>query len=160
MKNINKMCSFYVNEWHLTVMMLPYINKEIQKKEDVKIISEENLEIHIQSVLERINIKNEEKEKIKQIDWKETKDIKNKINNIKENTNLIIVGNKEYIEKANKLIEQNVKKQEIKIINCYEVMQFNNNIEEILKTHDKVLNTAGSRDIEEVFEGYGKKEVI
>lgn len=160
MKNINKMCSFYVNEWHLTVMMLPYINKEIQKKEDVKIISEENLETHIQSVLERINIKNEEKEKIKQIDWKETKDIKNKINNIKENTNLIIVGNKEYIEKANKLIEQNVKKHEIKIINCYEVMQFNNNIEEILKTHDKVLNTAGSRDIEEVFEGYGKKEVI
>ncbi len=160
MKNINKMCSFYVNEWHLTVMILPYINKEIQKEDEVKIISEENLELHIQSVLSRINIKTEIKEKIKQIDWKETADIKSKIKDIKENTNIIIVGNKTYIENANKIIEQNIQNKKITIINCYEVMQFNSNMEQILKNHDKVLNTSGSRDIEEIFEGYTKKEVI
>ena len=51
MKKINKMCSFYVNEWHLTMMLIPYINKEIQEKGEIKIISEQNLELHIQSIL-------------------------------------------------------------------------------------------------------------
>lgn len=160
MKNINKMCSFYVNEWHLTVMILPYINKEIQKEEEVKIISEENLELHMKSVLSRINIKEEVKEKINKIDWRETVDIRSKVKDIKENTNIIIVGNKAYIENANRIIEQNIQNKKVTIINCYEVMQFNNNMEQILKEHDKVLNTSGQRDIEEIFEGYTKKEVI
>ena len=160
MKNINKMCSFYVNEMHLTMMILPYINKEIQKQNEVIIISEENLELHIQSILSRLNIKKEIKERINQIDWKETTNIESKIKNIKENTNIIIIGNKTYIENANQEIEQKNTNKQITIINCYEVMQFNNNMEKILNEHDKVLNTSGSRNIEEIFDGYNQKEVI
>lgn len=29
--NIKKICNFYVSDWHLAVMLLPYINKEINK---------------------------------------------------------------------------------------------------------------------------------
>ena len=47
----------------------------------------------------------------------------------------------------------------ITIINCYEVMQFNNNVKEILDKHDKILNTSGEMEIEKVFEGYVKKIV-
>ena len=160
MKNINKMCSFYVNEWHLTIMILPYITKELEDKKKIKIISEANLEAHIQSIIERTNIKEVTKKQINKIDWKETENIQEKLNNTKENTDIIIIGNKEYIEKTNKIIEETIKNTEITIINCYEVMQFNNNMEQILKTHDKVLNTSGARGIEEIYEGYNKKEVI
>jgi len=160
MKKINKMCSFYVNEWHLTMMILPHINKEIENKNEITIISEQNLELHIQSILSRLNTKTEMKEKINKIDWKETENPERKIKNIKENTNIIIIGNKEYIENVNKIIEEKIQNQQITIINCYEVMQFNNNMEQILCEHDKVLNTSGSRDIEEIFDGYNQKEVI
>ena len=160
MKNINKMCSFYVNEWHLTMMLIPYVNKVLEEKSEIKIISEQNLELHIQSILSRLSLKPEIKEQINKIDWKETTKIESKIENSKENTKIIIIGNKEYIEKANKIIEENIKNRQITIINCYEVMQFNNNMEQILCEHDKVLNTSGSRDIEEIFEGYNQKEVI
>ena len=37
MRKINKMCSFYVNDWHLTVMMLPYINGKLQENEKVNL---------------------------------------------------------------------------------------------------------------------------
>ena len=144
MKKINKMCSFYVNEWHLTMMILPHINKEIENKNEITIISEQNLELHIQSILSRLNTKTEMKEKINKIDWKETENPERKIKNIKENTNIIIIGNKEYIENVNKIIEEKIQNQQITIINCYEVMQFNNNMEQILCEHDKVLNTSGS----------------
>ena len=160
MKKINKMCSFYVNEWHLTMMLIPYINKEIQEKGEIKIISEQNLELHIQSILSRLSLKQEMKEQINKIDWKETIKIEDKIENSKENSKIIVIGNKEYIEKTNQIIEDNIINKQITIINCYEVMQFNNNIEEILCAHDKVLNTSGSRDIEEIFDGYNQKEVI
>jgi len=160
MKKINKMCSFYVNEWHLTMMILPHINKEIENKNEITIISEQNLELHIQSILSRLNTKTEMREKINKIDWKETENPERKIKNIKENTNIIIIGNKEYIENVNKIIEEKIQNQQITIINCYEVMQFNNNMEQILCEHDKVLNTSGSRDIEEIFDGYNQKEVI
>ena len=50
--------------------------------------------------------------------------------------------------------------QSIKIINLFEVTEFNNHIMEILDAHDKVLNTSGEKQIEEVFEGYRKGEKI
>lgn len=160
MKNINKMCSFYVNEWHLTVMLLPHINKELEKKKQIEIISEENLQLHIDSVISRTNIKEETKSKINKIDWSQTENIQEKLTDLKENSDIIIIGNKKYIEEANKMVEQTVGNKEITIINCYEVMQFNNNMEEILKTHNKVLNTSGARDIEEIYNRCNKKEVI
>ena len=64
MRKINKMCSFYVNDWHLTVMMLPYINGKLQENEKVTIISEENLLNNINTILERTNIKEEYKKQI------------------------------------------------------------------------------------------------
>ena len=49
---------------------------------------------------------------------------------------------------------EKINKIKIKIINCYEVEDFNINIKEILGKHDKILNTSGEKNIAEVFEGY------
>lgn len=51
-------------------------------------------------------------------------------------------------------------KTKIKVINFYEVLEFNYNITEILDEHDKILNTSGEKEINEVFEGYEKKKII
>lgn len=162
MRKINKMCSFYVNDWHLTVMMLPYINGKLQENKKVTIISEENLLNNINTILERTNIKEEYKKQIQTIGWEKTsnKDIKNKIQEQENGNNIIIIGKEEYIENTNKIIENKVKAGEVNVIDCYEVMEFNNNMENILKNHEKIINTSGERSVEESFEGFNKKEAI
>lgn len=162
MRKINKMCSFYVNDWHLTVMMLPYINGKLQENEKVTIISEENLLNNINTILERTNIKEEYKKQIQTIGWEKTskKEIKNKIQEQENGNNIIIIGKEDYIENTNKIIENKVKQGEVNVIDCYEVMEFNNNMENILKNHEKIINTSGERSVEESFEGFNKKEAI
>ena len=88
--------------------------------------------------------------------------LKNKLKNNKEIT-ILISGTENYINAVNDNIEmfinKNIKKFEgkyIKIINCYEVGEFNNNIKEILDLHDAIINTSGEHKIEEIFEGYSK----
>lgn len=162
MRKINKMCSFYVNDWHLTVMMLPYINGKLQENEKVTIISEENLLNNINTILERTNIKEEYKKQIQTIGWEKTsqKEIKNKIQEQENGNNIIIIGKEDYIENTNQIIETKVKTGEINVIDCYEIMEFNNNMENILKNHEKIINTSGERTVEESFEGFNKKEAI
>ena len=162
MRKINKMCSFYVNDWHFTVMILPYIKGKMENKEKVTIISEENLEPNIKTLLGKLNIKDESKKEIEQIGWNKTSinNINKKINEVTTKDNIIIIGNGEYIENTNKIIEDKIKTGEINVIDCYEVMQFNNDMENILKNHEKVINTSGEKTIQEVFDGFSKKEVI
>ena len=42
--DVEKICSFYVNEWHLVTMVLPYINKEINEKANITTILENDIE--------------------------------------------------------------------------------------------------------------------
>ena len=164
---IIKLCSFYVSDWHIVTMILPYINSSIN--ENIKIIPffQNNVKNNLTFLLNRLNLKN--KEKILNINWSLKDNIKyEEINNIineykKEKLLIIVNGNKEYIENVNKVINKSINKNNnkkdlrIKILNCYEVIEFNNNIKEILDSHDKILNTSGERNIEEIYEGYSKK---
>lgn len=165
--NIEKLCSFYVSDWHLVAMLLPYINEQINKKANIITILENDIEENIRVLLEKLNLKNEEK--ILRINWKKTNgikysEIKNKLkglNNEDELNVIFINGNKNYIDMTNKNIEkfmkdssEKYKKINIKIINCFEVGEFNVNMRDILDKHDKILNTSGEKEICDVFEGY------
>lgn len=166
-KNITKICSFYVSDWHLTTMLLPYINKEIDNKNEISTILENDLENNITVLVERMKMEN--KSKILQINWKneknlEIENIENILKNKREQT-IVINGKKEYIENANKAIEKlvnlnNKNLNNLKILNCYEVMEVSSNFNEILDKHDKVLNTTGEKNIEEVFEGYKRMNIV
>ncbi len=179
MKNENdffkKICSFYVSEWHLATMILPYLNKKIDEKIKIKTILEKDIQENIETLLSKLNLKNEKE--FLEINWRKTKVIKysefenNMLKQINENSNIIILtnGTKKYINSVNKnvskFIEKNIdeilkRKANISIINCYEVTEFNENLNEILDEHDLVLNTSGEKQIEEVFEGYEKKQII
>ena len=73
---------------------------------------------------------------------------------------IFVCGNRDFIEKTRQNIEkwkQGKEKVQLKLIDCYEVTEFNCHIQEILDQHDKILNTSGEREIVDVFEGYQKK---
>lgn len=166
-KNIEKLCSFYVSDWHLATMLLPYINRQVDENAKVITILEHDIQENIKTLVQKLNLKNEKE--ILEIRWtninsKKYDDIqdllKKEIKKTKENI-ILINGHRDYIEKNNANVEKWVKKSDskkIKIINFFEVTEFNNNIMEILDAHDRILNTSGEREISEVFEGYPKEK--
>ena len=164
---VEKLCSFYVSDWHLVTMLLPYINKQINEKSNIITILENDIEENIKILTKKLNLKNEEQ--ILNLDWKKSNgfkysDIENKMKKLEKEDILNVIfinGSKNYIDVTNKNIEKflndnrgRYKEINMKIINCYEVSEFNFNIKEILNTHDKILNTSGEKEICDVFEGY------
>ena len=103
-KKVKNICNFYVSEYHLEIMLLPYISKKIDNEENITIITEIDLESTLNVVIERINLDKDKKEKIKKIGW----NIQN-IENIIPNTNVILIGSKKFInEKVFELKERQV----------------------------------------------------
>ena len=167
-----RICSFYVSDWHLTAMLLPFIEEKTEKGEIINTILEKNITYNMKEILSRIKISNRTKEQILKIDWKNKSLIKygeirkfmEKVTRNQKTVTILVEGNKDRIDYINKNIDKWMQKQErklkrnaIKIINCYEVTEFNNNLQEILDKHDKILNTSGIHEIEEMYSGYVKK---
>lgn len=164
--NIERLCGFYVSDWHLVTMLLPYINKQINEKANIITILENDIEENIKTLTKKLNLKNEKE--ILKLNWKKKNGIKysvlqEEIKKMERDTlNVVFVnGSKSYIDITNKNIEKFLKDNKnkykeikIKIINCYEVSEFNINMQEILSMHDKILNTSGEKEICDVFEGY------
>lgn len=163
---IKKVCGFNISSIHFSMMILPYIKRELEAKKDVITILEANLEKNINQILSKLTITDKEKEKILNINWKKTdikestiqKYIREKIAD-NDNLDIIVYGSEQYIKCAgeviNTVLEGNVKKNKnIKIIDCYSINDFNENIKEILGNHDIMFNTSGEHKIEDVFEGY------
>lgn len=167
-QKVEKLCGFYVSNWHLATMLLPYINHQIDKEAKIITILENSIEENIKTLVEKLNLKNEKE--ILEIRWtnlnsKKYSDIENilkqEIRKTKENI-ILINGCKDYIIKNNENINKWIKKSstnKIKVINLFEVTEFNHNIMEILNAHDRMLNTSGEKEISEVFEGYVREEV-
>lgn len=167
-----KICSFYVSDWHLTAMLLPFIEEKTEKGEILNTIFEKNITYNMKEILSRIKINDRTKEQIMKIDWKSKSLIKygeirkfmEKVTKNQRIVTIIIEGNKDRIDYINKNIDKwmqkqdrKLKRKEIKIINCYEVTEFNENLQEILDKHDKILNTSGIHEIGEMYSGYVKK---
>lgn len=134
-----KTCSFYISECHLIVMILPYLRKKFENNEEVEIVSQKNLREIVNNLLEKLNIDEKQKQKIKKLNWDKNETINKKVINTK---NVVVIGNEEYIDSINLLINKNCK-----IINCYEASNDNKKTEEILKNYEKILNTSGENVI-------------
>lgn len=165
---IKRVCGFNVSSIHFSVMILPYINKELEDKKEIITLLEGNLEKNIQEVLSKITLNNEAKEKIKNINWKATdiekanfeKNLKQKFTKEKD-LSFIVYGGEKYINTANEKIEKILKKYEkylngkkIKITNSYLIEDFKDNIREILNKHEAMFNTSGEKKIEDIFTEY------
>lgn len=169
---IKTVCGFYISRTHLVTMILPYLKDKLNKDIKFNTILEYSLTENINEVLSKLIINDKEKEKILELNWKEDKiqkypniekDIKYDLENNKEII-LLISGSREYISKANKIIDKileknnnKLKNKKVTIINCYEVIEFDDNIREILDLHEFIINTSGIHRVEEIFEDYQKK---
>ena len=129
-----KTCCFYVSEFHLEMILVPYINEKIEEK--ITILTEKNLKETLTILISKMNLKEENKQKILELGW----DGKNKV---QENSNIIIIGSKKYIAQKNKEIEEiNV----MSILDCYDFEEEKNNINDIIPKYQNTLNTLGKNN--------------
>ena len=140
-QSINKYCCLYVSEYHLEMILLPFIKNKL-KESEILIFTQNNLVQTLHTLLNKINLSNENKERIVNIkNWNtETIDL---INNqdVKEYT-VIINGDEEYRDRINKKIGKfkiNVKN----IVDCYDVNECKIQSYEIRNKYKGLLNTEG-----------------
>lgn len=132
-ENTQTKCCFYVSDFHLEMIILPYINKKIEENKNIVIITENKLEETIKILISKMNIKN--KNKILNLDWNnKDADLKSNQNNI-----IIINGTKNFIENKNKQLNY-LSEDENEFINCYMFNEIKNEIVEITAKHTEVLN--------------------
>lgn len=133
-KRLEKTCCFYVSEFHLEMILVPYINERIN--ENITILTEIKLKETVEILISKMNLNDEVKEKILKLGWNgEQKFIKN--------SNVIIIGSKEYIQNKNKEIEE---ESTISVLDCYNFEEEKDNMNDILKLYNKSLNTLGKNN--------------
>ena len=102
-----------------------------------------------------MNLKEEKKKKIFEIDWKNNdlnkfKKIKNKIEEEKEII-IFVKGKENYINNINKNIEKwTEKRNNVKIIDCYDMEEIGEKLDTIIEQYKMVLNTAGEKEISKI----------
>ena len=149
MKNLTKekICAFYASDYHFEMISLPYISKSMDENKEIIILTENDLEDTVNTLISRMNLKDAKRNKILKLNWKDDdlekfKEISKKS---KENANLVIFikGKENYIENVNKNIEKWVESNDkIKIIDCYEFYEIEDKIEKIADGYDKILGTS------------------
>ena len=135
-KGIEKIYSFYVSDFHLEMILLPFIKNKMAKEENVIIKSEYDLKDSLEVLLSKINMTEKEKSEILNLDWDKTE----KTNEIKNDTNVIIIGNKNYISNINEQIGKN-NINNATIVDCYKVDDIKGNVEDIVKNYNRGLTT-------------------
>ena len=137
--NSNKYCLFYVSEFHLEMILLPYIKEKIDKM-DIKIYTEDNLTEGIKLLLDRTNFTKEDKNKILKLNW-DNKQLGNDIKVTKDNSVIIINGSINYMEQIEKRLP---KLSNIEIVHCYDICKNNFNIDDIKQKYKGILNTGNN----------------
>jgi len=150
-----KVCTFFVSDYHFEMVSLPYINKKLEENEEIIVLTENNLEDTIQVLLSRMNFKEERKNKILSINWKNDdfakfKEIKRNVEKQNEFT-IFIKGKENYIHNINenikKWIEENSK---IKVIDCYDMEEVGSNMDTVMASYKSILSTSGEKEIEKL----------
>lgn len=150
-----KICAFYASDYHFEMISLPYINKQIEENKQVIILTENNLEETINTVISKTNLKEGKKAKILNISWKnddfnKMKEVKEAVKN-KKDTVIFIKGKKNYIKNINENIENWVQKSEkLKVIDCYDLEEISDNLDGIMEQYKKVLGTTGEKEIQNI----------
>lgn len=136
-----KTCLFCVSDYHLEMILLPYIKEKIDNSKFI-IFTENNLEESIEILLTKINLEEKDKEKIKDINWKNTDDIKLEQiqKNENEKVNIIVNGSYNYIKLINNKIKRIVNKN-TEIIDCFHIGDSNVDVSEISQEYKTILNT-------------------
>lgn len=150
-----KICAFYASDYHFEMISLPYINKRMENQDKIIILTQNNLDKTMETLLARTNFKEEKKKQILKLDWK-SNDVE-KMEAIKTNAKeaekmvIFIKGKENYIQKMNQNIEKWIPEENYpKIIDCYSVEEVGENLDEIMEQYQKILGTTGEKEIEKI----------
>lgn len=146
-KTKEKTCAFYASDYHFEMISLPYINENLKKNKDVVIMTENDLGNSVNKVISSINLNEEEKNRLNKIDWKNDelnkfKEVKNADKDGKELL-IFVKGRENYINNMNKNIENWTNLKNVEIVDCYDINEVQNNAGEIAKQYDNVLFSSG-----------------
>lgn len=154
MKN-QKICNFHVSDFHLLTVLLPYINEKIKEEKDIVAISQKDLTGEVKKYLKNVKSFKCEREKIISIGWRRVKeelfkeDFSNKI--------VVVIGNNNFVDEVNKFLDAKLDIYEI--VNCYNV-ENGNQIADIIRRYDILLNTEGKFKIEKNSQNVQKRKTI
>ena len=59
-----KTCAFYASDYHFEMITLPYIEKKLEEHKEVVVLTENNLEDTMKTLMSRINLNEEKKNNI------------------------------------------------------------------------------------------------
>lgn len=147
-----KICAFYVSDYHFEMISLPYIEQKLEDKKEIIILTENNLENTISNLISKMNLKEDKKNNILNIDWqnndlKKFKKIKENVKNEKEFI-IFIKGKQNYIKNINENIEKWIDgNSKVKIVDCYDFDEVKGNMKEIMQKYKKTLSTTGEKVI-------------
>lgn len=149
-KTKEKICTFYASDYHFEMITLPYINKNMEENKEVIVLTENDLEDTIKTLISKMNLKEEKKNRILNINWSNDdlnkfKSINNNINKQKEMV-IFIKGKENYIRNVNKNIEKWIEKSNsIKVVDCYDMEEISEKMDNIIGKYKKILNTKGEK---------------
>lgn len=136
----NKICLFCASDYHLEMLLIPYIVERIDNSKFV-IITQNNLEETLKTVLSRINIDEEIKQKVVDINWnKKGEDILEETLNAFDEFVIIINGEYEFIKQINNIID-NFKTNKISVVDCFHIGDVNVDIQKESQRYKYILNT-------------------
>ena len=139
--NKENTCVFFASDYHLEMIMLPYINKKFNENKNIFVFTENNLEQTINTLIEKVNIDKKVKTKVLEINWKNEDENKYKDIINKNNAVVFIKGNEKYINRTNKNLNQLKEKNNLEIIDCYNLEEVKNKMPEIITEHSSILTT-------------------
>ena len=142
-----KICSFYASDYHLEMILIPYINRKLNEQANLKIVTERDLKRTIQEVISKINLPQNRKKEILNLNWENNEYHVEQITSNAKESIVFIIGNIDFIEKTNKKIESEKEVLPNKIIDCYNIEEAGESITEIVLKHSKLLNTTDEKEI-------------
>ena len=136
-----KKCCLYASDFHLEMILLPYIKERINKSKFL-IITQNDLSNTIKILLDRVNIDKKQKEEILKLSWEECskEDTKKIIKLIDKNVNLIINGDFNYVKEINNILNS-YSLDNINIIDCFNINDKYLKSIDIKSCYKEVLNT-------------------
>ncbi len=137
-------CAFYASDYHMEMIMLPYINENLKNNKNVYVFTQNNLEETINHLVKNVNIDKDIKDKVLDINWKNEDESKYKtLVEDKSKSIIFVKGNEKYIEKVNKNLNQIKSYKNIEIIDCYSLEEVGSKTQEIRQNYKNVLMTNG-----------------
>lgn len=144
----NMICSFCVNDYHLVVMLMPYIYEAINEGKKVITIFDRDLKETSYKVISTNEKFWKNEKKLENVDWEKTRfdKISQKFENVQNNDIIIVVGSDDFIERMNRLIINF--HTNFTILNCFDITDIAKNENFKITDYSKILNTKGLEQIE------------